>query len=87
MPTQRDRVWGAAMQLILADDSSTTTVKDVSDRLAAETDNPPSRKIVYDCLRAMEDLGLVESADQTDQDPTTTKTVALDPPFQILTPS
>lgn len=86
MPTQRDRVWGAAMHLMLADESSTTTVKDVSDRLA-ETDNAPSRKIIYDCLRAMEDLELVESADQTDQDPTTSKTVALDPPFQILKPS
>lgn len=82
MPTQRDKVWSETMQLLLERSPSSVQVSDVLDRLNSELDDPPSRKIVYETFRSMEELGLVDSEDTLDQDPTTTKTVSLNKPFR-----
>lgn len=82
MATQRDKVWSVAMELLLENSPHSVEVKDVQQRLDERMEEPPSRKVVYDTFVAMEDYGLVESANLTDQDPTTTKTVALDGPFR-----
>lgn len=70
------------MQLLLDHSGSRVSVTEVQDQLEAGVDDPPSRKIVYDCFNAMERLGLVEAEDAKNQDPTTSKTVHLAPSYQ-----
>lgn len=67
MPTQRDLAWAATMLLLEQDGQ--TSIADVRDHAEQLTDSPPSRKVLYDCFRAMEDLGLVETVDTDEHDP------------------
>lgn len=82
MPTQRDKVWSQTMALLLEESKPEVDVAVVRERLDTELDDPPSRKIVYEVFRSMEDLGLVESDDTIDQDPTTSKVVTLSDSFR-----